>query len=284
NIHPVDAPMIEVGSKKYQLGKLASKYDGFLSAAEFGKSQTELLLPILLANTPDGFDGTVKLLVPNNDKGVQKLITTSIIGTHEFRLYSGGAETNALVAYSDVTFVRETEASARYAFDAGILNADDVCLVIDIGGGTTNIVVCDVEDGFYVRYSNSYPNQGGINLAQKILATDLVRGYGKNFEVAKVMEAIANGYRTIGRNATYTFEPVYSDCVDQWLKAILSKVMSSIDKHLDDISKIVWTGGGAEIIRHKVADKPMHLMLPEPQRANLYGLMGLTRPHLTIAA
>lgn len=284
NIHPDDSPMIEVGSKKYKLGKLAAKFDGFLSAAEFGKSKAELLLPILLANTPDGFEGTVKLLVPNDDRDTKVFVKNAVIGTHEFNLHGGSAEINTVVAYNHVEFYRETDMAAKYAYDAGILDDRDVALVIDIGGGTVNVVVCDVEDSFYVRYRNSYPNQGGINLAQTILSSNLVRGYGKNFEVSKILDAIANGYRTIGRNASYTFEPVYDDCVDQWLKAILSKVMASVDKQLDDVTKIVWTGGGSEIIRHKVADKPMHLILPDPQRANLYGLMGLTRPQLSIAA
>lgn len=202
NIHPSDSPMIEVGSKKYKLGKLATKFDGFLSAAEFGKSKAELLLPILLANTPDGFEGTVKLLVPDDDKDSKVFVRNAVVGTHEFTLYSEGSETNTVVIYNDVEFYRETDMAAKYSYDAGILDSDDVVLVVDIGGGTVNVLICDVEDGFYVRYRNSYPNQGGINLAQTILATDLVRGYGKNFEISKVMDAIANGYRTIGRNAS----------------------------------------------------------------------------------
>ena len=284
NIHPIESPMIELGVKKYKLGFLAAKFDGFLSAAEFGKSKTELLLPILLANSPDGFSGTVKLLVPNDDLSTQKFIKSAVIGTHEYNLYSNGAVINTVVSYNDVTFSRETDAAARYAFESGILDAEDVALVIDIGGGTINVVVCDVENGFYVRYRNSYPNQGGINLAQTILATDLVRGYKKNFEVSKVMDAITRGERTIGRNRDYTFEPIYNDCVDQWLKAILSKVMASVDKQLDDVTRIVWTGGGAEIIRHKIINSRMHLILPEPQLANLYGLMGQTKTQSLIAA
>ena len=98
------------------------------------------------------------------------------------------------------------------------------------------------------------------------------------------MDAITRGERTIGRNRDYTFEHIYNDCVDQWLKAILSKVMASVDKQLDDVTRIVWTGGGAEIIRHKIINKGMHLILPEPQLANLYGLMGQTKTQPLIAA
>ncbi len=274
NAHTPESPMVVIGNRKYKIGRMAAKFSGFLSAAEAGKSSPKILLPILLSNTPPCFEGVVKLLVPDDNKESQALIESVVVGEHEYSVYSGGSKVDALAEFTGVEFVREGDAAARYAYEIGAIEPSEVALIIDIGGKTTDVVVCDNDDGFYVRLRRSYAGYGGISVAQSILDSDLVRSYGRVFEVAKTMDAITAGKRYIGNRKEYSFEDIYTDCVDQWFGKLMSKILTEFDSQLVDVTKIVWVGGGAELVREKVEGEDMNIVLPSPQHANLNGLIG----------
>jgi hypothetical protein len=283
-VHPADSPLITVGNKSYKLGKHAKNYSGFLSAAEAGKSRTDVILPILLANTPDGFEGVVKMLVPERNEMQERLIALEIVGTHSFSIKSDGTTTNAIANFTGVEFVRETDAAAKFAYESGVISPDDVALVIDIGGGTINTVVCSYDDDlFNVIFRKSYDNSGGIALAQVIANTDLVKSHGRAFEIAKIMDAITEGKTYIGNRQDMTFDVVFQDCKQQWFDGIVSRVMSAADKYLDEVTAVVWCGGGSEIVRDRLTSEG-HLILDNPQQANINGLVYGAKPQLRLAA
>jgi hypothetical protein len=194
NVHPSDSPMIAANGKFYKLGKGAKNYPGFLSAAEAGKSRSDVMLPILLANTPDGFEGVVKILVPARDAGSEKLIRNAVLGTHIYTTTANSVARDAIANFTGVDFVRETDSAAKFAYESGVINPDEVILTIDLGGGTANYLVAAYEDDvFSVRLNKSLPNSGGIALAQSIANTDVAKSYGRSFEIAKIMDAITEG-------------------------------------------------------------------------------------------
>jgi hypothetical protein len=284
-VHPSDSPLIAINGKHYKLGKQAKNYPGFISAAEAGKNRSDIILPILLANTPDTFDGSIKMLVPARDEMKERLIANDVIGTHDFTLTAYGNTSSAIANFTSIEFVRETDAAAKFAYETGAISPLDVALVIDIGGGTVNTLVCNYdEDVFNTVYRKSYDNSGGIALAQAVANTDTVKSYGRAFEVTKIMDAITEGKTYIGNRSDLSFEAVWESCVDQWFDGILSRIMSASDKYLDEVSVIVWCGGGSEIIRSKVANQTGHMILDNPQQANINGLIHSAKPQLRIAA
>lgn len=285
NVHPLNSPLVVVNGKSFKVGDKASTFPGFLSAAEAGKSRTDIILPILLASTPNEFEGSIKMLVPTREELKEKLITNEIVGTHTYSITRDGSKIDSIANFTSVEFVRETDAAAKFAYENGAISPDDVVLVIDIGGGTVNTLVCNYEDDvFNTVYRKSYDNAGGIQLAQTIANTDVVKSYGKAFEIAKIMDAISDGKRFYGNRKDYSFLPVWESCVEQWFDALLSRVMSSADKYLDEVTTILWCGGGSEIIRHKVAGQSGHILLDNPQLANINGLIHSAKPQLRIAA
>jgi hypothetical protein len=284
-IHPKNSPLATVNGKSFKVGDKASTFPGFLSAAEAGKSRTDIILPILLANTPNEFEGVVKMLVPTRDELKEKLIANEIIGTHTYSVTADGSKVDSIANFTGVEFVRETDAAARLAYETGAINPDDVALVIDVGGGTINTLVCNYDDDvFSTVYRKSYDGSGGIALAQTIANTDVVKSYGRTFEIAKIMDAISNNKLFYGNRQDLSFAPVWESSIDAWFDAILSRVMASTDKYLDEVTTILWCGGGAEIIRSKVANQPGHTILDNPQLANIHGLIHSAKPQLRIAA
>lgn len=286
NVHPSDSPMIAANGKFYKLGKGAKNYPGFLSAAEAGKTRTDVMLPILLANTPDGFEGIVKILVPARDELSEKLLRTAVIGTHTYSTTANSVTCDAIANFTGVEFIRETDSAAKFAYESGVINPLEVVLIVDIGGGTCNYVVAAYEDDvFNVRLNKSLPNSGGIALAQAISNTDVVKTYGRSFEIAKIMDAITEGKTYISNRRDLSFETVYTDCVEQWFEGLISRIMAATDKYLDEVTRIVWCGGGTEIIKDKLANQPIHLVLENPQHANINGLIHSAKlPLLLIAA
>jgi hypothetical protein len=285
NVHPQNSPLVTINGKSFKCGDKASSYPGFLSAAEAGKSRTDIILPILLAATPNEFEGIVSMLVPTRDELKEKLIANVITGTHTYSIARDGSKNDSIANFTGVEFIRETDAAAKYAYETGVISPDDVALVIDIGGGTVNTLVCNYEDDlFNIIFRKTYDNSGGIQLAQTIANTDLAKSYGKAFEIAKIMDAISEGKRFYGNRKDYSFLPVWESCIEQWFDALLSRVMASADKYLDEVTTILWCGGGSEIIRDRVQNQPGHLILDNPQLANINGLIHSAKPQLRIAA
>ena len=284
-VHTEESPMVAFGDRHYKLGTGAKNYPGFLSAAEAGKTRADIMLPILLSATPNEFEGIVKILVPARDEMKESIITRAITGTHSYSTYRSGKKQDAIANFTGCEFYRETDAAARFAFESGAVSPDEVTLVVDIGGGTCNYLVgAYEEDHFYVRFNKSLDNSGGIALAQAIANTDLVKSYGRALEIAKIMDAITDGKQWIANRRDLTFAPVWDDCVDQWFDGIVSRIMSSCDKYLDEVSCILWVGGGVEIIRHKLT-QPGHVVMDDPQYANINGLIHSSKiPALRLAA
>ena len=284
-VHTAENPMIAYADRHYKIGKVAKAFPGFLSAAEAGKSRKDIFLPILLSATPSEFEGVVKVLVPARDGMKESIISKAVIGTHSYSVWRGGKKQDALANFTEIEFHRETDAAAKFAFEVGAVSPDDVILTIDIGGGTCNYLVASYEDDvFSVRFRKSLDNSGGIALAQALANTDLLKSYGRALEISKIMDAISDGKQFIANRRDLTFAPVWEDSVSQWFDGMISRIMASTDKYLDEVTQIVWCGGGAEILRHKLSQSG-HVVLEQPQLANLKGLIQSSKlPSLRIAA
>ncbi|NJL81657.1 MAG: hypothetical protein HC836_15975 [Richelia sp. RM2_1_2] len=264
-----DSPLVEVKGKFFKLGRQAGRQPNCLSAAEAGKNQAEIFLPMLLANTPDGFEGSVSMLVPAFSKSAETWIRTAVLGTHEYSVNKA----ERIASFTDIEFHRESDTALHYAYIRGIVPPHEGTLLIDIGGGTVNAVIATFEDGeLDILWRDSFDNRGGIALAKGILDTDYVKAQ-KTMKTADIMDAIANGKRYIGNRPDRSFEPVFDDCVKAWFKAIRVTVMSAADAYLDDVNNIVWMGGSVELLRPQLEGKDGQLVFPSPQEANINALI-----------
>ncbi|MDJ0674025.1 MAG: hypothetical protein QNJ36_01265 [Calothrix sp. MO_167.B42] len=263
------SPLVEIKGKCFKLGIQAGKQPNCLSAAEAGKNQPDIFLPMLLANTPDGFEGSVSMLVPTRDRASEMWIRNAVMGTHEFSVDRKPRIAN----FTDVEFHRESDTALHYAYLAGIVPQSSGTLLIDIGGGTVNAVIATFEDGeLNILWRNSFDNKGGIALAKTILETDLV-GNQSHMTAPKIMDAIAQDRRYIGNRPEFTFEPVFDDCVKTWFKATRVTIMSAADAYLDEVNQIVWCGGLSELLRPQLEGKESHQIFPNPQLANIHALI-----------
>ena len=275
-----DSPLVEVKGKFFKLGRQAGRQPNCLSAAEAGKNQAEIFLPMLLANTPDGFEGSVSMLVPAWDKSAETWIRTAILGTHE---YSVNKRTR-IASFTDIEFHRESDTALHYAYIKGIVPQTEGTLLIDIGGGTVNAVIATFENGeLDILWRDSFNNRGGIALANMILDTDYVKAQ-KTMKTADIMDAIANGKRYIGNRPDRSFEPVFDDCVKAWFKAIRVTVLSAADAYLDEVNQIVWVGGSVELLRPQLEGKDGQLVFPSPQEANINALIHLCGGDVEVVA
>ena len=278
-LHADDSPLVEVKGKFYKLGRQAGRQPNCLSAAEAGKSNSDIFLPMLLANTPDGFEGSVSMLVPSRDSASETWIRTAILGTHEYSVNKVGR----VASFTDVEFHRESDTALHYAYLSGIIPKTEGTLLIDIGGGTVNAVIATFEGELDILWRDSFDNRGGIALAKGILDTDHVKAQ-KTMKTADIMDAIANGNRYIGNRPDRSFEPVFDDCVKAWFKAIRVTVLSAADAYLDEVNQIVWMGGSVELLRPQLEGKDEQLIFPSPQYANINALINLSGGDMEVVA
>lgn len=266
--------LITIGDKSYLLGDRAGMYKTHLSAAETGKAKPEIALPLLLASLDSSFQGTVKFLIPKHDDASEAFLRQSLVGTHVFTKNG----TNLIAEITDISFYEETKAAAEYAFHVGSVAPHDTLFVLDIGGGTVNYGIFTYEqDIFDCLYYKSNANSGGIELAKAIATTDLVQSFSWTTDISRIMSAISQGRTFIGNRPDLDFRPVYEDCVSKWFKSLLSKAKSDVNSFFPDVTKIVWVGGGAGIIKSRV-ERVGHIVLDNPQTANIAHLIRQSIP------
>ena len=279
-LHRSDSPLVGVNGKYFKLGHQASRQPGCLSAAEAGKNQPDIFLPMLLAATPDGFDGEVSMLVPKRDSNAETWIRTAVLGQHEYSVDKVGRS----ASITNINFEIESETALLYAFITGLVPSDTGVLLIDIGGGTVNAVASTFCQGHLdIIWRNSYDNSGGIALASAIANTDHVKAQ-KTMNKADIMDAIAMGKRYICNRPDRSFEPVFDDCLRNWFKAIRTTILSDADSSLSYVTHIVWMGGAAELLRPQLQGKEGQIVFPQPQYANINALIHLNGGDIEKAA
>ncbi|NJM19895.1 MAG: hypothetical protein HC907_14960 [Richelia sp. SM1_7_0] len=60
--------------------------------------------------------------------------------------------------------------------------------------------------------------------------------------------------------------------------------MSAADAYLDEVNKIAWVGGSTELLRPLLEGKERQLIFPNPQLANIQGLLSLSGGDVRIIA
>lgn len=261
--------LITIGDKSYLVGKRAESYASHKSAAEAGKSRSDVVLPLVLSALKHDFYGEIKFLVPSRNEVQESFLRNALVKSHSF--CRNGISLSA--EFTGITFYEETKAAARYAFESKIVPKSSVLFVADIGGGTVNYGVFQYEDGNFVcKEYKPNNNLGGIELAKAIAATDVVKRFRWTPNISRILTSISNGSLVIGNRQELDFSPVYEMCVDRWFGALLVRAKSDMNAFFPDVTDAIWVGGGAEIVRSRIEKTP-HRVLDNPQRANIMHLV-----------
>lgn len=265
-------PVIELGDTVYLLGQRAGLYKSHFSAAQEGKAKPEVVVPLLLSSLREDFRGTVKMLVPQRNTSEESLLRNEIVKKHYFT--RNGKSLRADI--KEVEFYEETKAAAEYAYKVGSVAPYDTIFCLDIGGGTLNYGIFSYEDDLFTCLCHkSNADSGGIELAKAICSTDLVKGFSWTTDISRVMSAISQGKRIIGNRTELDFSPVYEECVTSWFRSLLVQAKSHVSSFFPEVTKIVWVGGGAEIVRERIEKiaGDISIVLDNPQNANISHLI-----------
>ncbi|OKH56264.1 hypothetical protein NIES2101_00320 [Calothrix sp. HK-06] len=268
-----DSPSVEIDGKKLILGNRAIKQKQQATAAERGKSATEIVKPFLFAGLTADFDGTVRFLVPERHDWDEDSIRKALIAANPHEVVVNGKVYKHRVKAVD--FYLETDIAVSHAYAQGKLDADGDTLAIDIGGGTTNFVVMTPDGDVLAR--RSIPKVGGVSLANDVINSDLMQQYAKResavFNTSKLMDAIADGSLSYGRR--YDFSSVFPGLLENWFNNLIDSIQTSVNAYMADVTNVMIIGGNANLVRDKLGSKPGFYIPENPQLSNIEALMAI---------
>ena len=242
-----ESPTVLCEGRKLILGEYATKQKNAQTIVEQGKHNPDVIKPYLFAGLRENFQGSISYLVPHRDKWQEDGLRSKLINTHEIAV-NGKFYKHTV---TDIQFYLESDVAVEAAFITKEIPDDGDCLAIDIGGGTTNFLIM-TPDGD-VLHRNSFPDVGGVSLANDIINSDLMKSQKYAFKVPKIMDAIADGTFRYGRN--YDFFPVFKPLLDNWFNRLVDQIMLDSRDYLSDVATVMFIGGNAELLRDRIQNQ-----------------------------
>lgn len=266
-----DSPSIKIDGKTLLLGDRAIKSKSPQASCERGKELPEIVRPFTLQGLRQDFNGSIRYLVPEENRWNEDSIKQALVGNHSVEVNGNRYSHNI----TGVDFYFETDIAVTYAYSKGYIDIEGDTLCIDIGGGTTNYVVMSPDSSVLIR--RSIPKVGGVSLANDIINCDLMQSFAKRdgvaFKVPKLMDAIADGSLTYGRK--YAFNQVFSPLLESWFNNILDSITTTVNDYLSDVTNIMLIGGNANLVRQKLTNKPGFYIPEKPELANIEALLAI---------
>ncbi len=263
------SPTVEINRKRLILGEYATKQKNSQTAVERGKHSPDIVKPFLFAGLHQDFEGIVRYLIPTRDRFCEDTIKKALIGSvHEITVNG----TTYKHRVTDIQFYLESDIAGVYAYRNGWLDDAGDCLIIDIGGGTTNYVVMTPE-GIAV-HRRSIPDVGGVSLANDIINSDLMQSHAHRdniaFKTCKVMDAVTDGSLIYGNR--YDFSPIFDDLLNDWFNRLVDSITVDAREYLADVVNIMFVGGNANLLRDRATGTGY--FIPEnPQLTNIQALL-----------
>ena len=277
-----DTPVLELSNGElYHIGTQALKYPNREATADDTKIDPQVFLPLILA-TFKPLQGKTEYSVnlhwslPDprlNNCGVE--LQQLLNGTHKFKL--NGRDFKVRIKAHDPQF--EGHALALEARETGAVADSGYTLLIDIGGGTWNILVVD-EFG-EVLDSISYTDRGGVYIAAQIAANQLFKDrLGFEPEIAPLMDAIASGQDHYPEHKDATFDDILENVVSVWYPQGMNVLKTRLASYLPLVTGFVYTGGNAELLRNYktkagtlLGDHPLVFIPKEPNLSNIKAMI-----------
>lgn len=279
--HDQTNPIIVWDDKRYHIGDAALKYPGAMKevTVESDKSNPDLVRLFLLGVLEplgDALAYTVRLhfTVPDPyrlvgvNETVGERLARALTGTYDF--IRNGVQMQVHVKALAPEY--EGLAPVLVARKGGLIANHGYTICIDIGGGTTNVLVVD-GDG-EVLDQRTLDGCGGIALARAICADTVVQARCRHgLQVWDVMDATARGLTHVIGNPSASWSDVFVPIRDKWLHNILSRVMSGFGQYFAKTTNILFIGGNANLLTKD--QNKLFVVYPNPETANVTALMEL---------
>lgn len=275
--HSPDSPLLLLEGKQYHFGHAAREYGIPVKPLVLGdKNEPELFKAAVLSTLQPGEDGealTVRLrvTVPNTyrEETEQSIIET-LTGKHTYTV--NGLNATATVLSVDV--LTEGIPAYHYAKGLGLVPDRGYTLLIDIGGGTFNVLVFS-PDGRVVGQPQSTHHGGGIALAQRIANIHSIQA---KLNSVPDLSIIQDGI-TDGSNAYGMLDVGWGDMMpaitEEWFKEGVNAMLVMCGQYLPQVKRILFTGGNANLLRPWIEKGALNEVIPNPTVANVLGLLSV---------
>lgn len=231
-----------------------------------------LLKPLLLPSDSGGaHSGKLHIVMSHHsyfDSEVKTTIEREILGRHQFTRNGEAVD----VTVEAVELVPEGAGAYWLATELGQLKSG-YTLTIEIGYRTTEVWLMD-ESGDPVK---GEPIQFGVfNLAQAIAADDEVREalLGTTHTPKQVKDSqISIALKTdhIAKLAPDQWQIVKSRHLERWKEDIIGMVFSQHEASLSQAEQILFSGGGAMLLRDRLASNPNFWVDEQAHTASVRG-------------
>ena len=196
-------------------------------------------------------------------------LTDILSGTHTFTLDGERKDLDI----RRVTVLDEGRGSWLIAQQKGLLPSDSYSAIIDLGCDTF-IASFYTADGTRVEHQ-PYPQQGVKALATALASdTRLIEAVAATAnrskpQVARVLDGLQNGHYYAHTGANWS--GYFDEYRDSWFKSVLGAIKTDYAHLLPDTQRFIVTGGGAYLVKEKLASAAAFVVLDKPEIANAIG-------------
>ena len=145
--------------------------------------------------------------------------------------------------------------------------------VLNLGGATLDALLCDHQGYVYIDNSFRSPKGGSFDLCIELKNT-IAAAYeqARHIPIDFFMDAVKSGDYII--NGEYDFTDLVQPTVDSWFRDLLGNVKAQWENYFHRIDRYVITGGGAYLVKDKLASLNRFHLAIDPIFDNVVGIYG----------
>lgn len=270
-----NTPLMFIDGKSYHFGSKAYDYPDYQPIVLGDKTSPILFRNAVLATIQpetdnETIDVELSITLPN-DFADKDALRESLLGTHQYRLNGLSAQ----VTIHSVNTHLEGEPAYLYAKSLNLVPDTGYTLLVDIGGGTWNVLVFN-PSGDVIGQPMSIDQGGGIALA-RLIANDsqlIAKLRGDIADVALIQDGLTNSVHEYGETGI-SWEGTLDAHLNTWFRGGIDRTMSMVKPYLPKVKRILFTGGNAHLLREYIEKGKINAIIPTPELANVLGMFSL---------
>jgi hypothetical protein len=259
--------IVQFAGDRYLVGEGAMTQRNYLSFANEDKLSPHILKLALYALCGDG---KVDLVISHYaaDESSEKL-RNILEGTHQYVIDGDRKDLDI----RRVTVLDEGKGSWLISKQKGLTATAGYTAVIDLGCDTF-IASFYTADGQRVEHQ-AYPQQGVKSLATAIAEdTRLIDSVAAATnrakpQVARVLDGFSKNHYYAHTSANWS--EYFAEYRDNWFKGVFGAIRTDFSHLMPDTKRFIVTGGGAHLVKEKLANSPIFTVIDKPEIANAVG-------------